>query len=122
MRFDHYQGLSPRARRLINFVLAAREEGVRRFADGRVEAFVRERVPALAKVERIGSIRGHYNNPIAGYLHRYTMIDGRVYEEFIQSQTHCGGPHFFIALKTSTGRVMRTSLWSKAQMQKLMFG
>lgn len=122
MRFDHYQGLSPRARRLINSVLAAREEGVRRFANGRVETFVRERVAALAKVERIGRIRGQYNNPIAGYLHRYTMIDGRVYEEYIQQETCCGGPHFFIALKTAAGRIMRTSLWSEAQMHKLMFG
>lgn len=122
MRFDHYQGLCPRARRLVNATLAAQEEGVRRFADGRVVRFVREHVPALAKVERVGRISGQYNNKIAGYLHRYTMVDGRVYEEYIQGTPHCGGPHFFIALKTGNGRVMRTSLWSNAQMQKLMTG
>lgn len=122
MRFDHYQGLTARARRLINAKLSATEEGVRRFSDGRVERFMREHVPALAMVERIGRIRGEYNHPIAGYLHRYTMVDGRVYEEYIQKDDRCGGPHYFIALKNGAGRIMRTSLWSEKQMERQMYG
>lgn len=111
MRYDHYQGLSPRARCMFSANLAAETTGR--------EPDARKHVSVPAKVERIETIAGCFK-PVAGYLHRYTMVDGHVYEEYIQEQRWCSGPHIFIALKTGSGRVIRSSLWSKARMEKLM--
>ena len=77
MRFDHFHGLSPFSRRLIEATVKVQEQVRRVYPDGRSEEFVRDEIPALAKVERLQAIRGQYKR-VAGYLHRYTMVDGWV--------------------------------------------
>lgn len=116
MRFDHFHGLSPYSRRLIEATVKVQEQVRRVYPDGRSEEFVRDEIPALAKVERLQAIRGQYKR-VAGYLHRYTMLDGRVYVEVLQAEEHCGGPHYFTVLTDEAGSVVPRSRWLRRQIK-----
>lgn len=117
MRFDHFEGLSPRGRRVIFRTVNVREIVRRVHPGGRVEEFERDRIPALASKKRLSRLCGSYSHT-AGHLHRYTMYNGRVYEEFVQEVRHCGGPHYFIALKDAQGKVVEHSLWTEAEIDE----
>lgn len=120
MRFDHYHGLSQAGLRRIKRKVKVQEFVRRVYPDGRVENFERKSIPAVTRVTRIGRIKGTYKVHVAN-LHRYYMLDGVSYfDEFVQEEQHCGGPHYFIALKDMHGNVMPRTLWSDAEMDRAM--
>ncbi len=51
-------------------------------------------------------------------LHRYTMPDGKVYEEYIQEIIHSGGPCYFLALRTADGQPVRHTLWTDEEVSQ----
>lgn len=120
MRTDQYQGLNKRARRLLNrTIVGATESSTVSFADGRTETTTKDRVTACAKVEVIGYVRGQYKQR-AGNRHRYTMRDGRVFEEFVEHVRWCGGPNYFIALRdVATGAVVPASSWTEKELRDI---
>lgn len=69
-----------------------------------------EMVP-LYDVEIIGKIEGAWDNYVAN-LHRYTMPDGTVYNEYVQAEPWSSGPCYFIALKNADGNIVHNSLWT----------
>lgn len=118
MRTDQYQGLTKGARRLLNRTIAgATQSSTVSFAGGRTVTTTNDRVKACAKVEVIGYVRGSYKQR-AGNRHRYTMHDGRVFEEFVEHVIHCGGPNYFIALRdVATGAVVPASSWKDEELR-----
>ncbi|MGH9552691.1 MAG: hypothetical protein ACRD3W_25150, partial [Terriglobales bacterium] len=67
--------------------------------------------------ESIGSIEGAWDAEVEK-LHRYTLVDGTVYEEYVQATPWSSGPCYFIALKDAQGKSVSASLWSKKQLSK----
>jgi len=118
MRCDQYRGLTKKARKMVNGVRAGvREVGHSVLPDGTRIPFERDHVPAVTKVEVVGYIKGSYCGRV-DVRRRYTMHDGRVLEEFLQSKIHCGGPNYFIALRdTATGEVVPESLWTDKEIK-----
>lgn len=116
MRFDHYKGLNQAGLRLIKRKVKVQEFVRRVYPNGRVETLERTSIPAVTRVTRIGRIKGAYKARVAN-LHRYYMLDGVTYfDEFVQHELWCGGPHYFIALKDMHGNVVQRTLWTDAQM------
>lgn len=116
MRFDHYKGLNQAGLRLLKRRVRVQEYVKRVFPDGRVETFERKSIPAVARVTRIGSIKGAYKSRVA-HLRRYYMLDGVTYfDEFVQQEIWAGGPHYFIALKDNLGNAVTRTLWTDQQM------
>lgn len=111
-RFDQYRGLNEWAQKTVRKREKVRIEGTMEFADGRRKRFVRwARVP-VARIRVIGKIEGAWNPQVAN-LHRYTMRDGKVYEEYIQAEPWSSGPVYHIALKDArTGKPVPESLWT----------
>ena len=62
--------------------------------------------------EIIGKIKGAWVD-VVNDLHRYTLPNGRIYHEFIQSEIWMGGPCYFIALKDKRGRILGRTLWTR---------
>jgi hypothetical protein len=116
MRFDHYEGLCPKARRMLAAKSQITEVGHLIHPGGKMVPFRRDNVPLLVKTEVIGFIPGAYKDS-AGDLHRYTFIDGRVYEEYVQETIHCGGPHYFLALRNKKGRELVSTRWTDKQLK-----
>lgn len=115
MRMDQYIGLNDWAKGLVYATQTVREVGARILPNGKVESFDRTvRVP-LATVEVIGKIEGAWNDHVAD-LHRYTMPNGSVFEEYIQADPWHGGPCYHIALKNKRGRAVRQSLWTQKEL------
>ncbi len=114
MRCDSYHGLSRRGRKIIHRTTAGVIEGTVTYPDGRQVAFRQEGVPSVVKIEVIGTIQGNYVDKV-WELHRYTLRNGQVLEEFVQENILCGGPNFYIALRYKNGRVLKSSLWSKKE-------
>lgn len=119
-RTDHYIGLNDWAKLFVGETQIVHEQGSRRYPNGRLERFDRTLVVRLAKVEVIDSITGMgcrwYD------LHRYTMPDGRVYEEFVQASTWSGGPNLFIALvrlKRGQRISVPESHWTKEELSSV---
>ncbi|MGH9553291.1 MAG: hypothetical protein ACRD3W_28175, partial [Terriglobales bacterium] len=69
----------------------------------------------LAQIEVIGSIEGAWD-PVVAELHRHTLSDGSMYEEYVQAAPWSGGPCYFIALKDESGQPVAKSLWSEEQL------
>lgn len=111
-RFDQYRGLNEWAQKTVCKREKVRIEGTMEFSDGRRKRFVRwARVP-VARIRVIGKITGAWKPHVAD-LHRYTMADGKVYEEYIQAEPWSSGPVYHIALKDAkTGKPVRQSLWT----------
>lgn len=114
MRFDHYHGLNRWGRRCVERKLDAVEEGTITFASGKVVPF-RRQASAVESIEVIGHIAGAYKDTVAP-LHAYKLRSGRVLEEFVQDTIHCGGPNYYIALRYRGGRKLKSSLWTKKEM------
>jgi hypothetical protein len=66
--------------------------------------------PSTTK-EVIGKIKGAWVN-VVNDLHRFTLPNGRIYNEFVQCEVWMGGPCYFIALKDNRGRTLRRTLWT----------
>jgi hypothetical protein len=111
MRCDQYVGLNKWASDKVSRQQTVREVGARILPNGRAVPFDRQVVVPVAKVEVIGKITGAWKDVVAN-LHRYTLPDGRVYEEFIQAEPWSSGPCYFIALKNLKGNVISQSLWT----------
>lgn len=67
------------------------------------------------KVEDIAAVDGAWTEKFFT-LHRYTLVDGTVYEEYIQAEPWSSGPMYFIALKTKGGMPVVESLWTEQEM------
>lgn len=120
-RTDHYVGLNAWAKKLVHDIHSVNEKGIRTYPDGRQESFDRNVEVDLVKVEHIADITVLHCQWFPRY--RYTLPDGRVYEEFLQASPWSGGPHLFMALKRvrTVGkrkfkRVVAASLWTDAEM------
>ena len=117
MRFDQYKGLNKWAKRKVNATNLVREIGQQIQPSGKVIEFDRTvKVPLVAK-RRYSKIRGTYKL-FAGDLHRFTLANGRVVEEFVQETMHCGGPCYFIALRDESGQTLQKSLWTKEELDR----
>lgn len=114
MRCDSYYGLSKRGRKIIHRTTPGVLEGTVTYPGGRQVAFRQEGIPSVVKIEVIGTIAGMYKDEV-WELHRYTLRNGQVLEEFVQENILCGGPNYFIALRYKNGRVLKSSLWSKKE-------
>lgn len=119
-RTDHYVGLNAWAKKLVHDIHSVSEKGIRTFQDGRQESFDRNVEVNLVKVEQIGEITVMHCQFFP--RHRYTMPDGRVYEEYLQASPWSGGPHLYMGLKRVTYgkrkylRVVKESLWTDSEM------
>ncbi|OPZ86967.1 MAG: hypothetical protein BWY75_02006 [bacterium ADurb.Bin425] len=51
-------------------------------------------------------------------LHRYTLHDGTVLDEFVQEVLHNGGPMYFLALRRLDGTPVAETLWAPEVMEK----
>jgi hypothetical protein len=111
-RFDQYLGLNDWAKRTVCKREKVRIEGVMQFSDGRRKRFVRWANVPQARIKVIGIVTGAWKPKVAD-LHRYSMPDGRVYEEYVQCAPWSGGPVYHIALKNAkTGLPVAESLWT----------
>ncbi len=52
-------------------------------------------------------------------LYEYTLLDGRVFREYVQSAIFTTGPIYFIALRDSEGNVVQESLWSDSYIENV---
>lgn len=116
MAIDQYFGLNKWARNLVLATEPATEYGTRCFADGRTEHFQREVQVPLVKAEKIGVIESAFGGSPVADLHRYTLADGQVFDEFIQSAEWHGGPCIYIGLQDTERRLIRESLWKRDEM------
>jgi hypothetical protein len=116
MAIDQYYGLNKWARQLTLATEAATEYGTRCFADGRIEHFEREVQVPLAKIEKIADIESAFGGSPVAQLNRYTLPDGQVLDEFVQSAEWHGGPCIYVALQDEHRRVIRESLWTREEM------
>jgi hypothetical protein len=117
MRCDQYYGLNNWAKALVQKTQQVREVGERKFNDGATESFDRLVEITVAKIESIGKIEGAFD-PIVSDLHRYTMPNGDVFEEYIQASPWSSGPCYFIALKHPDGSVVKQSLWRRESINR----
>lgn len=110
-------GLNAWAREVVLATQVVTEIGVRKFADGKIEAFERAVAVPLARITKVGEIESAFAPGVKAFdLSRYELPDGRIYEEYIQAQPWSSGPCYYIALKDSAGEPVRESLWTKKQM------
>jgi hypothetical protein len=117
MRTDQLYGLNAWAREIVHATQVVSEIGVRKYPNETIEAFVREVTVPIAAVTKISEIECAFAPGTAiADLNRYELPDGRVFEEYIQSQPWSGGPCYYIALKDETGQPVSQSLWTKKQM------
>ena len=112
MRFDQYRGLNEWARKTVMKRERAKVTGVMEFEDGRKKRFTRWAMIPVARKKVIGNLAGYYK-PVVAQLHRYTLSDGRVLDEYVQATIHSSGPVYHIALKDArTGEPIPESLWT----------
>jgi hypothetical protein len=111
MRCDQYVGLNKWASEKVSRQQSVREVGARILPNGKALPFDRTIKVPVAKIEVIGKITGAWTDHVAN-LHRYTLPDGRIYEEYVQAEPWSSGPCYFIALKNSKGNVISQSLWT----------
>lgn len=116
MRMDQYRGLNPWARKNVLKREKARITGTMTFEDGRRRRFTRWAKIPVARIETIGKITGAWKPHVAD-LRRFTMADGTVYEEYVQSNPWSGGPVYHTALKNAaTGEPVAESLWTDEEL------
>lgn len=118
MRIDQFKGLNNWARRKVRRTKLVHEVGKEIRANGKEVPFDRvRRVPCLEK-SVYSKVRARYK-PFAGDLHRYTLANGAVLEEFLQATINSGGPVYFIALRDSkSGEALPQSLWSEDELAR----
>lgn len=115
-RSDQYIGLNDWARKTVLRKEKVRQFGVNVFADGRRKRFSRWANLPVARIQVIGIIPGVYCDKVAD-LKRYTLSNGKVYEEYVQETPWCGGPMYHLALRdVKTGKPVPQSLWTGEEM------
>jgi len=107
-------GLTPAADELITAKETAVEKGTRTFSDGRTEPFERTITVDLVKKETCGTYLGMFDTEFG--LYRYTLPNGKWYEEYVQAAPWSSGPLFYLALKDENGPV-KESLWSDEELE-----
>lgn len=111
-RSDQLIGLNQWASELVQQTRTIVEEGTRYELDGKpLDQFRREIQVPVAKVEVCGKYCGMFEDEYS--LHRYTMPDGKVYQEYVQAQPWSSGPCFFLALEDEDGKGVPESFWSE---------
>ena len=116
MRSEQYRGLNDWARSQVLLREEALVQGTITYDDGRQKAFSRREWFLVAETETIGEIEGAWTDVIAN-LTRYTLPDGRVFDEYVQDVPWSSGPVYHIALKdASTGKPVPQSLWTDEEL------
>jgi len=116
MRTDTFYGLNTWGRKLIARTLPGVVESTITYANGRTATLKREGIPAVVSVEVLGPIPEREDSILIRPLQSYKMHNGVVLDEYVQEHFHCGGPCYWIALRyRSTGRVLKSSLWTKKE-------
>lgn len=111
-RFDQLRGLNDWARKTICKREKVHVTGEMTFKDGRRKRFSRWTKVPVARIQVIGKLPGVWI-PYVTDLHRYTMPDGKVYEEFLQCDPWSSGPVYHLALRDArTGKPVAKSLWT----------
>ncbi len=118
MRFDQYIGLNKWAKRKVTATKVVREIGKQIQPGGKVVKFDRTVKAPLVQKKRYSKLRGTYKL-FAGDLHRYTMPDGQIVEEYLQETMHCGGPCYFLALRDAAGEPLTKSLWTDEELNRV---
>lgn len=122
MRMAQYYGLNKWAKKLVLKKVMVREIGTTFLPDGKRVEFDRRRPIPVAKKQVIGDIKTMNPQLTLAQLHRYTMPDGRVFEEYVQAAPWSGGPCNFIALKFANGvhagKPVSESLWTDEEMSQ----
>lgn len=122
MRMAQYYGLNKSAKKLVLKKVMVREIGTTILPDGKRVNFDRRRPIPAAKKQVIGDIKTMNPQLALAQLHRFTMPDGRVFEEFVQAAPWSGGPCYFIALKFGSGpnigKPVAESLWTDEEMSQ----
>ena len=117
MRMDQYSGLNEWARNTVQKREKARVTGTMTFEDGRQRKFTRWAKVPVARIQTIGAIHRFYGGSRLADLRRFTMPDGTVYEEYVQSTPWSGGPVYHTALKNAaTGEPVVESLWTDEEL------
>ena len=115
-RFDQYIGLNDWARKTVLRKEKVRQFGVSVFADGTRKRFARWTKLPVSRSQVIGILPGVWIDKVAD-LHRYTMPDGKVYEEYLQADPWAGGPMYHLALRNvKTGNPVPQSLWTDEEL------
>jgi hypothetical protein len=117
MRIDQFIGLNKWAKRKVRATKRVREVGRQIEPSGKEVEFDRTvLIPRLQKC-RYSKLRGAYKL-FVGDLHRYTLANGQVLEEYLQATMHSGGPCYFLALRDSSGKPLEQSLWTKEELDR----
>ncbi len=117
-RFDQLRGLNDWARKNICKREKVRITGEMTFKDGRRKRFSRWAKVPVARVEVYGTLKGVWK-PHVTDLHRYTMPDGKVYEEYVQAEPWSSGPVYHLALRNArTGKPLTESLWTQDEIDQ----
>jgi hypothetical protein len=112
MRCDQFMGLNPWAQKLVDGrqVLLYTEYVTRKYPGGNREVFPEHQVFGSSTTKiRYSTYYGMFNNEYP--LYRYTLEEGAIYEEFVQSAPWSSGPVFFLALQTLDSKPVKKSLW-----------
>jgi len=116
MRCDQYIGLNERGQKLVegNLVVVQRKT-IDTYPDGNVKEF--EEVVEISDITIEAT-----DNLAEGFgrfpLHKYTLVDGTEYTEFVQVEPWSSGPMFFIALKGKDGTPVKDSLWTEKELKE----
>lgn len=118
MRTTQIIGLTKAAKELLNNYEPTRiiEKLQRIYPDGHTEQFEREVTEDPRKTEECGSFFGMFDEEYP--LRRYTMPNGKVYEEYVQAEPWSSGPCIFLALRNENGPV-KESLWSEEEINNV---
>ena len=115
MRMDQFKGLNQWARRKVNRTKLVHEVGKEIRAGGKEVPFDRVRRVACVEKRVYSKVRARYKL-FAGDLHRYTLANGTVLEEYVQAVMESGGPCYCIALRDQHGKPVPKSLWSDKEL------
>lgn len=117
MRIDQFIGLNKWAKRRVNATRKVREIGKQILPNGKEVEFDRTVRAPIAQKTRYSKVRGSYRL-FVGDLHRYTLPNGKVLEEYVQQIMHSGGLCYFVALRDMSGEPEARSLWTKEQLDR----
>lgn len=118
MRIDQFRGLNNWAKRKVRRTKLVREVGKEIRPSGKEVPFDRVRRVPCVVTTAYSKVRASYK-PFAGDLHRHTLANGTVLEEFLQATIHSGGPVYHIALRNAeSGEVVPESLWTDDELAR----
>lgn len=117
-RSTQFIGLKQAARELVRGepVFRYNLTTIKTFPDGRRETERGDVYQSDVKVDRVGFCHGMFNEQIP--LSRFTMGDGRVYQEYVQSTPWSSGPVIFTALKDADDNPIEATLWTEEEQEQ----